>query len=246
MITSSSLRKYILYAVGEITLVVIGILIALQVNNWNEARKSRIIEKTVVEELYKELTQNLTYTNTELDLAKKRQKSVTEVLSLTGKRSLHVIEEEFSLHLIKSLAFEVYSPIINKTNEVINKSQLSFFYSDSLGDKLSDYLSHINELEEYYLYNVDTWKTIVRPYLNKNYSLQSIVKLSRLSNFSPSSNFEVFPDRMLNDREFENIFINIYTDINAYSFTLEENIVMMESLINQIKRDYPHVDNNEK
>jgi len=31
--------KYLLYAIGEIALVVIGILIALQVNNWNEERK---------------------------------------------------------------------------------------------------------------------------------------------------------------------------------------------------------------
>jgi len=31
--------KYVLYAVGEIALVVIGILIALSINNWNEARK---------------------------------------------------------------------------------------------------------------------------------------------------------------------------------------------------------------
>jgi hypothetical protein len=33
------MRKYILYAVGEIGLVLIGILIALQINNWNEGRK---------------------------------------------------------------------------------------------------------------------------------------------------------------------------------------------------------------
>ena len=39
MIESGGARKYILYAVGEIALVVIGILIALQINNWNEARK---------------------------------------------------------------------------------------------------------------------------------------------------------------------------------------------------------------
>jgi hypothetical protein len=31
--------KYFKYAIGEIILVVIGILIALQINNWNEARK---------------------------------------------------------------------------------------------------------------------------------------------------------------------------------------------------------------
>ena len=32
--------KYLKYAIGEIVLVVIGILIALQINNWNENRKA--------------------------------------------------------------------------------------------------------------------------------------------------------------------------------------------------------------
>ena len=36
--------KYARYAVGEIVLVMIGILLALQVNNWNEARKERKLE----------------------------------------------------------------------------------------------------------------------------------------------------------------------------------------------------------
>jgi len=38
LIEEDNVRKYLLYAIGEILLVVIGILIALQVNNWNEAR----------------------------------------------------------------------------------------------------------------------------------------------------------------------------------------------------------------
>jgi len=39
MLNESKFSKYLLYAFGEIVLVVIGILIALQINNWNEARK---------------------------------------------------------------------------------------------------------------------------------------------------------------------------------------------------------------
>ena len=41
LIESSSFRKYFLYAIGEISLVVIGILIALQINNWNEHNKQQ-------------------------------------------------------------------------------------------------------------------------------------------------------------------------------------------------------------
>ncbi len=44
MLTENKFGKYITYAVGEIVLVVIGILIALQINNWNENRKNRITE----------------------------------------------------------------------------------------------------------------------------------------------------------------------------------------------------------
>jgi len=38
---SHQVRRYLLYALGEILLVVLGILIALQVDNWNETRKTR-------------------------------------------------------------------------------------------------------------------------------------------------------------------------------------------------------------
>lgn len=47
--------KYFKYAIGEIFLVVIGILIALQINNWNENRKANIEETALLESLYENL-----------------------------------------------------------------------------------------------------------------------------------------------------------------------------------------------
>lgn len=40
-------KSYMLYAVGEIILVVIGILMALQVNNWNENRKEKLLSGAI-------------------------------------------------------------------------------------------------------------------------------------------------------------------------------------------------------
>ena len=45
LLEEASLKKYILYAVGEIFLVVIGILIALQINNWNEKLKNAVLKE---------------------------------------------------------------------------------------------------------------------------------------------------------------------------------------------------------
>jgi hypothetical protein len=59
MIETGSVRKYLLYAAGEIILVMVGILLALQVNNWNENRKNRALEKEIMREINQEFRSNL-------------------------------------------------------------------------------------------------------------------------------------------------------------------------------------------
>jgi len=57
-IQSRGLGRYVTYAVGEIILVVIGILLALEINNWNEARKDLESEQILLRGLLKEMTGN--------------------------------------------------------------------------------------------------------------------------------------------------------------------------------------------
>ena len=58
LITANKFSKYFLYALGEIFLVVIGILIALQINNWNQNRIDSKIEKQLLTELLENLEVN--------------------------------------------------------------------------------------------------------------------------------------------------------------------------------------------
>lgn len=68
MLTENKFSNYLLYAFGEILLVVIGILIALQINNWNENNKNRSAEKEYQKELLKDFEINLKKSNAVVNL----------------------------------------------------------------------------------------------------------------------------------------------------------------------------------
>ena len=55
LVEKGNVKRYLLYAIGEITLVVIGILIALQVNTWNEHRLEKKIQHRSLNQLLEEL-----------------------------------------------------------------------------------------------------------------------------------------------------------------------------------------------
>lgn len=59
MLSENKFNKYLLYAIGEILLVVIGILIALQINQWQEEKQLRETEKKMLFEMEVNLTSNL-------------------------------------------------------------------------------------------------------------------------------------------------------------------------------------------
>jgi hypothetical protein len=96
MIDSGKIKNYLLYAVGEIILVVIGILIALQINNWNEEHKDKLLEKSyyckfledvnqdqrLVEKLMAENNQRIKYANQLLHLLQQEHPEREEVIFL--------------------------------------------------------------------------------------------------------------------------------------------------------------------
>jgi hypothetical protein len=59
LIAKGNLKNYLAFASGEILLVMVGILLALQVNNWNESRKTGIQELETLKELRSDLVLNL-------------------------------------------------------------------------------------------------------------------------------------------------------------------------------------------
>ena len=61
LLEEGKVSKYLKYAIGEIILVVVGILIALQINNWNEYRKSRKVELNYLKNIQEDILSDSLY-----------------------------------------------------------------------------------------------------------------------------------------------------------------------------------------
>jgi hypothetical protein len=84
LLAEGNLKRYLLYAIGEILLVVIGILIALQINNWNEWRKDRIKEENILHDLAKNIEINIQTFQNDINLLEEWGRS-SEIVILALK-----------------------------------------------------------------------------------------------------------------------------------------------------------------
>jgi hypothetical protein len=66
LLNENKFSKYLLYAIGEIVLVVIGILIALSINNWNDERKKTNLKSSFIKSLKRDLSSDIVYFKTQI------------------------------------------------------------------------------------------------------------------------------------------------------------------------------------
>ena len=109
--------KYLLYAVGEILLVVIGILIALQVDSWNEEKKSLAKIDSILDKVFRELESNIDET-TELFQVNEKRDSLRHM----------VVMDKITLEDLKSYDNPDWNEIfeLNVTYRTVSLSQKGY------------------------------------------------------------------------------------------------------------------------
>ncbi|MCA0133933.1 DUF6090 family protein [Winogradskyella alexanderae] len=96
LLSDGKTGKYFKYATGEILLVVIGILIALSINNWNEDRKNRLKEAVYLEGIKTDLEWDIKYLDFLIPFNNTRIKEYASLDSVVKLRSDKIFEIEFS------------------------------------------------------------------------------------------------------------------------------------------------------
>ena len=170
LLSENKVSKYILYAIGEIALVVIGILIALQVNNWNEERKNKEVENTLLKELIIGLKNDLFSLDINLGIHKGGAKACGIILESISKARPY--NDSLSMYFAMTYNYTVFAPNVG-AYETLKSLGLGIVKNDEIR------LNTIKLYEE------------LHPILQVNLGYMNGNVMELRSNFNPS-HFEEF------------------------------------------------------
>ncbi len=130
MLTENNFSKYLIYAIGEIILVVIGILIALQINTQNEYRKDRIYEKQALKEIYTSLKGDAGFNKEITTNIKRRDSAITYILSFLNSGKIET--DSIFAHNLKESCLDNKINFDNGAYETLKSKGLQYVRNDSL------------------------------------------------------------------------------------------------------------------
>jgi hypothetical protein len=249
-LSDNRISKYLLYSIGEIILVVIGILIALQVNNWNEYRKDRIEEQTILSQLKEEYESNLQQLESKI--------GIRNILIESSQKLLEYINEPEGVpmdSIFTAMSRGSYRPTFDPiSNDILSSEKLSLIQDDRLRKLLSQWKSSVYQLNEEEWFWRDYVVESRLPFLAAKELTRKLYHTSLLRNKKPylleeiDSNPIVFSDtqrkidvhEILQDPILEAILTTTIfsaTDANLLSGTLKKNIEEILELINASLND---------
>ncbi|WP_445381178.1 DUF6090 family protein [Robiginitalea sp. IMCC43444] len=141
---NSGIRKYLFYAIGEIILVVLGILIALQIDNWNEDRINRQKEVILLNQLKREFNGALAQLGDKIEQRNQIMRSSKWLLNLIDSSERNT-SDSVSYHLKRT----VFVPTLNvNTNDFFDARDVGLIRNDSLRNLLAEWPAQAEQLIE--------------------------------------------------------------------------------------------------
>jgi len=211
--------KYMRYAVGEIILVVIGILIALSINNWNEKSIASQNENKILIDLKLEFEENQNLIHQFVILTDTTITSADSLLEYTLPISSEkeLISIDF---LVASIVYiPKYNPVKGVYNSIINSGNIKLIKNSKLSYMLSNWDGKLDEYNYWMAISSTTVMSHILPYLYKNYNLKNYI-VPDIYRPLKKSNFKFNTKELLGNREFENLIVQrrliaIQTQIKA-------------------------------
>jgi hypothetical protein len=224
LINENKPNIYLIYAIGEVVLVVFGILIAFQIDNWNESRKTESVELRYLERLKTDLIQDSLYFNQRIVDARKTIENNSEAIKIAyqSQRNIKDLQDLMNLYNFYSEHLTIQD---NSFVEMTSAGKLNILKNEQL--KI--------EIVSYYKFSNAAAKHI------KEYNEYSVTLVTYLNNSNPIFKYQpysvirkIFNDeKMFNDSDWD--FIN---DPTSDKFRTLENCLL--TYVNKQKTLLPY------
>lgn len=207
LVASGKIKTYLVYALGEILLIVLGILIAWKINDLNETRKNKVVLVKIYESLYEELHTNLSVLDSAIVRYSHNILSLQSSLKYVGQQPDGLSQE------VKDLIVQIKFKYSNLRTEALGSINISnkfqFIDNQSLTELIAKYPTEINayKIQETKIGNIVANR--LKPVLEKYISLVDLLpdenaNYKHIKTFGQESNYT----DLLNSREYQNTVID--------------------------------------
>jgi hypothetical protein len=234
LLNEGKTTKYFKYAVGEIVLVVIGILIALSINNWNQERLNGFEKRELLSKLHIEFKSNKIVVANFRIVEERAINSLIELMSLIGAS-----EEELLHHNLDSLLFQSFPSnelafADNAVNGIVQNGRLNLFKNDSITSLLNHWNS-LSEIRKIRFEKLDAWNNEhFLPFLISHISFK---EMDSHANYKWAGTSKVKPSYypLFQKIEFENLLDNVLWLHQQIIERLDETDLLIEDVIHATK-----------
>jgi hypothetical protein len=157
LLNEGKTSKYFKYAIGEIFLVVIGILIALQINNWNENRKYRDQENQYINRLLIENKKNITTFTNEIKRLEKNNLTIinfSDALNTkTGSDSLLI--QIANDYMVVGSVYPIFNPSTSTYKDITSTGNLNLIENAKLREQIVRHYEAYEYVEENFQININ-------------------------------------------------------------------------------------------
>jgi len=238
MLTENKFSKYLLYAIGEIILVVIGILIALGLNNWKENKATANIEYGYMQNLKEDLNIDIELYNGYLEKNAEIFKFIDLMVFQLSQDNFQSTSDESAFNSrIMTTKWNRVRPVERTFEQMKSSGQLKIISKQIVSDNISDYYNSIFELETYNEALL-VWLENYIKLMGKVYNGQVLLEILKTKNKVSTENSAIITE----DRETINELITSAQYIYG-AISLSEKLVInrkekAKNLIQEIDKNY--------
>ncbi|MEB2786808.1 DUF6090 family protein [Algoriphagus persicinus] len=241
LLTENKFSNYLIYAIGEIVLVVIGILIALSINNWNESLKNKKLETSYLKRIYKDLDNDLLQFERTIKLAQERNK---RVLFLEQAIKNSELVNKSSDYFVKSIIYAnyTYRPAISNHSfeELKSSGRLALIKNEDLRVSIAKYYDLEFSYSQFDFIREDVqlkYNEYSRGILNQeqlNWVITTYYLPDSISNISKKELDDIY-QRFLSKKEFHSILPQVFESKYSTIEAMDDSNKQAEKLKREIQ-----------